>query len=479
MFGKFGITRGASTCLVGVMMLAALVPQVAQAGAERSAAGPDLASGPGCAVRIKTGQPPFGNLQRAIREASEGSTLRIRGTCTGSFRIAKNLTLVGMGPAVLRGRDGPTLRIESGIVTVVGLRITGGTGQPCTRHPRFMCGGGIHNAGDLRLIASRVTGNTLLNERRDAWGGGIFSTGPLTLIHSVVADNVARTTGGDLGVGGEGFGGGILAYDLVLINSRVANNRVEGQEGASGGGIWAYSATITDSTIAENVARSSNGTAAGGGMAVGTALVARSTISGNRALGPRDTAEGGGIDSFNLTLRDSTVSGNQAGPGDAGYAGGVFASGGTIVSSTITRNRADYAGGGILIDGTVSLRSTIVAGNQAHVVGGADCFAGPWGKVSKGRVRSGGHNLIGSGDDCAGVVDGVRADLVGTPGQPIAARLAPLRANGGATRTHALLPGSPAIDRAGDGPCDTQTDQRGVRRPLGAACDIGAFEKRR
>jgi cysteine-rich repeat protein len=60
--------------------------------------------------------------------------------------------------------------------------------------------------------------------------------------------------------------------------------------------------------------------------------------------------------------------------------------------------------------------------------------------------------------------------------------LGPLADNGGRTRTHALLPGSPAINAGhpgtpanGDAICPT-TDQRGVVRPVGPACDIGAFE---
>jgi uncharacterized repeat protein (TIGR01451 family) len=50
-----------------------------------------------------------------------------------------------------------------------------------------------------------------------------------------------------------------------------------------------------------------------------------------------------------------------------------------------------------------------------------------------------------------------------------------LQDNGGATPTHALLPGSPAIDKGDDTSCPT-TDQRGLPRPQGAACDIGAYE---
>jgi hypothetical protein len=55
--------------------------------------------------------------------------------------------------------------------------------------------------------------------------------------------------------------------------------------------------------------------------------------------------------------------------------------------------------------------------------------------------------------------------------------LGPLADNGGPTRTHALLPGSPAIDH-GSNPAGLVADQRGglFLRTVGAAADIGAFE---
>ncbi len=68
-------------------------------------------------------------------------------------------------------------------------------------------------------------------------------------------------------------------------------------------------------------------------------------------------------------------------------------------------------------------------------------------------------------------------DQVGKPGHPIDPLLGPLTDNGGLTTTHALRAGSPAIGRAGLAPCATDRDQRGVRRPQGRRCDIGAFEQ--
>ena len=82
-------------------------------------------------------------------------------------------------------------------------------------------------------------------------------------------------------------------------------------------------------------------------------------------------------------------------------------------------------------------------------------------------VTSNGHNLDNDGS----------CQLSGTGDKPNAsAILGPLQDNGGATVTHALLPGSQAIDGVGQGFCDIITDQRGVTRPQGTLCDIGAYE---
>jgi hypothetical protein len=87
-------------------------------------------------------------------------------------------------------------------------------------------------------------------------------------------------------------------------------------------------------------------------------------------------------------------------------------------------------------------------------------------------------------DGSTGFVNGVKADRVGSIASPINPKLGLLQMNGGPTPTHALLPGSPAIDQ---GNCfGVHTDQRGWHRPFdypsipnapgGDGSDIGAFE---
>ena len=86
-----------------------------------------------------------------------------------------------------------------------------------------------------------------------------------------------------------------------------------------------------------------------------------------------------------------------------------------------------------------------------------------------------GSNLIGDSTGGSGYVDGTNGDLVGTTGNPLDAKLNPLSDNGGPTQTHALLPGSPAID-LGNNTDALATDQRGQPRVVGERCDIGAYE---
>ena len=87
-----------------------------------------------------------------------------------------------------------------------------------------------------------------------------------------------------------------------------------------------------------------------------------------------------------------------------------------------------------------------------------------------GSLLSTGYNIIGNNADA--VINSQPTDQIGTPASPIDPLLGPLADNGGPTLTHALQPGSPAINR-GD-PAAPPQDQRGYGR-LGVP-DVGAFE---
>ena len=167
-----------------------------------------------------------------------------------------------------------------------------------------------------------------------------------------------------------------------------------------------------------------------------------------------------------LTLTDSTVSGNLE---NCGGGGGIYNNSGTLTltNSTVSGNSSSCAGGGIYNSDTVNFKNTIIAGNST---GGSapDCL---------GTVTSQGYNLVQDTSGCT-----ITGDTTGniTGQDPL---LDPLALNSpGTTETRALGTGSPAIDAgnpaapgSGGNACEA-TDQRGVARPGGAACDIGAYE---
>ena len=117
-----------------------------------------------CSVKNLATNATKANLQAAINAAAPGVTLRISGTCTGSFTVGKSLVLVkGAGTATLKGAGGSTLTVTGGSVTLKGLHITGGSGGD---HPAFCsgntCGGGIyHEGGTLELVGTTVSGNSV------------------------------------------------------------------------------------------------------------------------------------------------------------------------------------------------------------------------------------------------------------------------------------------------------------------------------
>jgi CSLREA domain-containing protein len=268
---------------------------------------------------------------------------------------------------------------------------------------------------------------------------------------AVTLERIRVTNGREHAGGDAGGGGGIRSDgDLSLIDSEVVGNEVSEGDPAQntwGGGIFGNSGSVTlnRSTVAANtLADNGEESADGGGIMVynATSLTAtNSTISGNTAednVGANHDALGGGIFAFNgaVNLTNVTITGNSAqssqGTGVGGVGGGIYRFA-TLVPITLT--------------------SSIVAGNTASG-SNVDC---------RGAAASGGSNVVG---DCT--LTGGGNDLTG-----VAAGLGSLGLNGGLTRTHPLLTGSLAIDLGGSCPA---TDQRGISRPQGAACDAGAFE---
>jgi len=273
-------------------------------------------------------------------------------------------------------------------------------------------------------------------------------------------------TGGHTPAGLDGGGiqaGGDVVLDHVILTANSASRGGGGLHMGNGG----VSLTITASTVSNNT----SGTENGGGIAVGggnsTVRITNSTISGNTA-GAEDgggVAVGGG--GSTLAITNSTISGNSA-PEGGGVTGG--GGGGTLslVYATIVQNTAPD-GANVLIGGpgTHSSFGSVIGLPQA---GGDNCAVGSFGFDSSGYTFEQGANTCGFGSGTGDVTNGP---------DPL---LASLASNGGPTQTRLPHPGSPLIDAIPTASCQSDgasgigTDQRGVTRPQGGGCDIGAVE---
>jgi hypothetical protein len=332
---------------------------------------------------------------------------------------------------------------DTAALTIDGVTLKGGVGETGKG------GGAVLVLGDGTLT---VTGATFVDNTAGVAAAISNFEANTRITHSEFRGNGATDQGGAIG---NGFGH--LVIDRSIITSNKAKSR--------GGGILNQGAAkVLRTTISGNELFAGENTG-GGIFNVGELRVRRSTISGNVAGG--FGATGGGITNFrnealwpnSLKVTDSTISGNVAGdPGTPEVAGGGIWSNGTaeVAASTIADNRLGDGtlGGGIAAVEPLTVTSSIVARNSRD-----NCA---------GSVEDGGFNLE-NGTSC-----GFTNNAVNAPPQ-----LAPLADNGGPTQTHAIKADSPAIDWVSPSmPFCGPVDQRGVSRPQGPRCDIGAFELR-
>ncbi len=249
---------------------------------------------------------------------------------------------------------------------------------------------------------------------------------------------------------------------LTMSNCSVTESEdITGDYSGGGGGVMSEGALrIIDSTISGNHSHSMGG----GVTSLGTLTLINSTVSSNDG-----GSAGGGIwqAGSQTSLVNCTVSGNTV----MGNGGGIQVTGGatlTCTNCTITANNGWNAGGGFFISpGSVALRNSILAGNVA--LSRPDC---------DGAITSDDYNLIQNTDGATITGDATHNIYDQDP------LLGPLQDNGGPTWTHALLPGSPAIDAGHSG--GLVADQRGFPRPVdnagvanasgGDGSDIGAYE---
>ena len=330
-------------------------------------------------------------------------------------------------------------------------------------------GGGIVTEESAVIVGSTISDNATY--RRDAEGGGIYATGSLSIEDSTISNN---STYGD-----QSHGGGISAHAILSItNSTVEENFTRGNSAGGGGLHLTSSGEIASTTFNDNYTVGSD--SFGGGIyATGALAATSSTIEGNNTSGVR--SDGGGVWAAQLTLQESTVSGN-ASTGTFSIGGGVYIFEGpaTIVSSTVTNNRSRFLGGGInsSFGEYTSIANSIVFGNS----------------LAPDNLTLVSSDLEGNfllGNSFVGSSEGTIMEMYESVNYfGIDPLLGPLTNNGGPTKTHALLAGSPAIDAGGIPPelaadfIPPAYDQRGApfrRIADGNAgtisqIDIGAYE---
>lgn len=341
-------------------------------------------------------------------------------------------------------------------------------------------GGGIAASNaEVQLLLSSVTGN-----ETNGGGGGInLNVGVLVLFEAEIADNLSGGSGG-----GVEFWTGELYMNRSVVDRNTAENAATPP---FGGGMSLRDlsvASIEGSRFAGNWSRSS-----GGGLHVwGTTelFLLQSTFSANMVF--EDV--GGGMAIFAPALvqaRDITVEGNRAGGG-----GGIEVTGAlNLANATLSNNLSVAAGGGALRNsGVVTLHHVTIAGNVAlNSGGGVHQFAA--GGIELTNVLFAGNlDVLGNASDCffqqapsqfqfslwpqatcgSSAANGNHPNtVVDLPRLAISCNGAPGQEQ---TMTHDL-PAGAAVD---NGACilpGLAADQRGVARPQGPACDIGAVEK--
>jgi predicted outer membrane repeat protein len=363
-----------------------------------------------------------GSLRETVLNARPGDTIifGLSGTITLAtpIVITQNVVIDGVGQTVTIS-GGNTSRMftnNTGITLEINhLTLSGGNATAIS-------GGAIlNNGGTLRVFNSTLSGN------RASSSGAISSSGTLVVDNTTFSQNTASNTGGALSSGGS----------LTMTNSRIINNSSTNGAGLS----LANNSTVTisNTTISGNIASVS-----GGGInAVGATLtLSNSTVSNNSA------GTGGGIRNTvgTVTIINSTLSGNSATSGGAISNISIV----NIYNSTIANNVASTGSGIHMGFGSPSNTT-----NFARSIIVNDCF------VQDGRIVDSANNLSFP-SACGPITAGSNPLLLS------------LADNDGSTQTHALDAGSPAIN-AYSANCPA-TDQRGIVRPQGAACDIGAFE---
>jgi hypothetical protein len=470
---------------------------------------------------------PPGSLRADIEGAKAGDTIIVpAGTygLTEELSIDKSLTILGAGPSTTtitaHNAGFRDLLVIGATSTVVLKGLTFAEGV--VDEPGGSAQGGAIDAEEAALTLEEVVVRDShvhadggeLEFGGEAEGGGVYAGGPLRLVNVTLSGDSASANGGTGAEGGSATGGGVMAAGPTTVFSGVTvtegtvtanggtgatssepeERELEEEEEsggvAEGAGAFVLSVTAPGPTLTGVTAQSDHaiadagskkaiagGSASGGGLRIlalgGAATLSGATVTESSAAssGPEARALGGGLRVFSekasSLVANATIEGDSATATGAvgmaqgggaylrGEAAGVSLTSSTLDGNSVTGSGLSTGGGDLYAETEATVKDTIVSAGS-----------GPAGHKNCGGkgIVSAGHNLD-SADECgfhsAGDLTGANPHLGG------------LAANGGVVQTQALLAGSAALDAGAE--C-AATDARGVPRPQGAACDIGAFE---
>ena len=380
-----------------------------------------------------------GSLRSVVAAAASGDTVDLRGLGCPVIQLTGGEIIVAQDDLSLTGPGSATLAIDpqassrvfhhsgTGTLAITALTVRNGSVISASLGE----GGCIRSAGSVALDHSAVSSCAATGDLV-ASGGGIFAASVLDMKSSLLSNNRAIKSGPVSTAIPSARGGGASTHDLSSLDTTISGNSAEDMldQRARGGGVdYDGGAFVRRTTIDHNTANYGGGLAGNGG---GTDVIFRSTVSNNAA-----TVAGGGLygNAF-FNVHQSTVAFNSA---SAFGAGGIQNSSPTF--------------------GLVDVWSSIVAKNEPAASAGADVAADDM----KTFALSADNSLVMR----------TEASILGSviTADPL---LGPLADNGGPTRTHALMPGSPALQTGWNNyqPCDQRLAFRGYY----ADSDIGAYE---
>ena len=394
-----------------------------------------------------------GSLRQALADVNDGDTINFAvtgaiGLTSGELLVTKSITISGPGAeslAVNGNAKSRVFHIASGqTVNISGLTITNGHVSDS--------GGGIYNDHAMLTLNDCTISD---NSATDNLGGAIHNDGENVGHATLQINNSLITNNSGGGIYNDAIQAGTAM--LVITDSTLSNN---GPSEAINNHGWSCifcgngttSVQITNSSITGNggAIYSDTGRQNCGGSCPVTISITNSTISGN----------GGGV--HNSTLSDTVVSNSTISDNGSGIYNDYSAIAASVYNTTMSNN-------GVEIQNFNAPVAVTIGNTIFNVSPGGHSILN-----DIGTVTSYGYNV--STDDGGGYLNGP-CDQINT--DPL---LGPLQDNGGPTFTHALLPGSPAIDTGDPNfapPPRYDQRGRGFPRVVHGRIDIGSFEVRR